>query len=111
MAYPIQTIGELGAELGAPTPAEDAPAPVIRPAYAFWGALSFISMALCTWHGYRRNQSVGWAIVWGLAGAVLPVISVVIAAAQGFGERRRRKNPGRRSKRARLARARRRRRR
>ena len=45
-------------------------------------------MALCVFHGYRRNNSIGWALAWGLAGIALPVVTPVIAVAQGFGQRK-----------------------
>lgn len=51
--------------------------------------VSTASMAASAYHGYRRNQSVGWALWWGFLGAVFPVITPTIAVAQGFGERRR----------------------
>ncbi len=36
-------------------------------------------------HGYRRNNSsIGWAIGWGLLGAVTPFMTTGIAFAQGF---------------------------
>ena len=50
--------------------------------------LSVASMALCVFHGYRRNNSIGWALAWGLAGIALPVVTPVIAVAQGFGQRK-----------------------
>lgn len=53
-----------------------------------WSVLSTASMALGAYHGYRRNQSVGWAIWWGLMGLTFPVITPAIAAAQGFGKRK-----------------------
>jgi hypothetical protein len=49
-------------------------------------ALSTASMALSAYHGYKRNDSVGWALVWGLLGGTFPVITPVIAVAQGFGQ-------------------------
>ena len=49
-------------------------------------ALSTASMALSAYHGYKRNDSVGWALVWGLLGGTFPVITPVIALAQGFGQ-------------------------
>ena len=48
------------------------------------GAVSTASMAASAYHGYKRNQSVGWALWWGLMGATFPVITPVIAVAQGF---------------------------
>jgi hypothetical protein len=53
-----------------------------------WGLLSTASAVASTYHGYKRNQSVGWAIVWGLLGGMFPVITPTIAVAQGFGKKR-----------------------
>lgn len=46
--------------------------------------LMFAGAALGAYHGYKRNDSVGWGIVWGAAGAVLPVITVGVAVIQGY---------------------------
>ena len=51
-----------------------------------WPVLSFASAAASTYHGYKRNDSVGWAVWWGLMGGLFPVITPVIAIAQGFGK-------------------------
>lgn len=53
-----------------------------------WGVASTISMAASAYHGYRRNQSVGWAIWWALMGAAFPIFVPVLALAQGFGRRK-----------------------
>ena len=50
-------------------------------------ALSTASGAASAYHGYKRNQSVGWALWWGFWGGVFPVIVPTIAVAQGFGEK------------------------
>ena len=39
-----------------------------------------------TYHGYRRNQSVPWALWWGLMGSSFPIITTGISLAQGFGK-------------------------
>lgn len=59
------------------------------PAQVAWGVASTVSAAACVYHGYKRNNSVGWALVWGFFGAIAPVITPVIAIAEGFGEPRR----------------------
>jgi hypothetical protein len=51
-----------------------------------YGVLATASMAVSAYHGYKRNDSVGWALWWGLMGSMFPVITPVIAVAQGFGE-------------------------
>lgn len=51
-----------------------------------WSALSTASMAASAYHGYKRNNSIGWAIGWGALGALFPIITPAIALAQGFGK-------------------------
>ncbi len=51
----------------------------------WWGA-SIISTVLGLVHGYRRNRgSAGWALTWGVAGGLAPVLTPALAYAQGFG--------------------------
>jgi hypothetical protein len=49
------------------------------------------------YHGYKRNNSVGWAIGWFFFGALWP-ISVPVALAQGFAKPAVKKNRRSRSK-------------
>lgn len=50
-------------------------------------AVSTVSMALSAYHGLKRNRgSVGYAVLWGLAGGMFPVLTPVIAFGQGFAE-------------------------
>ena len=51
-----------------------------------WYALSVASSGLCAYHGYKRNDSLIWGVVWAVAGAALPVVAPAIALAQGFGK-------------------------
>ncbi|KKN61344.1 hypothetical protein LCGC14_0522760 [marine sediment metagenome] len=53
-----------------------------------WGILSTASGAVSAYHGYKRNNSVGWALVWFALGSFFPVITPVIAVAQGYGKRK-----------------------
>jgi len=39
------------------------------------------------YHGFKRNNSVGWAIGWGLLGSAFPTITAGIALGQGYGRR------------------------
>lgn len=41
-----------------------------------------------TYHGYRRTGSILWALAYGLAGRLVPVVAVPVAVAQGFGEKK-----------------------
>lgn len=61
----------------------------VSPGATAWAAVSTASMAVSAFHGYKRNESVGWALWWGFAGALFPVITPVIAVAQGYGDRKR----------------------
>lgn len=51
------------------------------------GLVGIASVGLSAYHGYKRNNSTGWAIWWGLMGALFPVITPAIAIAQGLGKR------------------------
>jgi uncharacterized membrane protein HdeD (DUF308 family) len=55
---------------------------------AFWTnvgtALAVTGTAVGAYHGYKRNDSVGWAIVWGLLGGLAPIIVIPVAFAQGI---------------------------
>jgi hypothetical protein len=50
-----------------------------------YSVLATVSAAACGYHGYKRNNSIGWAVVWFLFGGWFPVITPVVAVAQGFG--------------------------
>ena len=54
-----------------------------------WWAYSLLSTAGCVlgaYHGYKRNDSVGWAIGWALLGGLFPFIVIPVAFAQGIGK-------------------------
>lgn len=53
---------------------------------AIIGAISLTSAAVSGYHGYKRNNSVGSAVGWFFLGAIFPVITPVVALAQGFGK-------------------------
>ncbi len=55
-------------------------------AYAIAGVAG---TAIGAYHGYKRNESVGWAIGWAFLGALAPVVVIPVAFAQGIGERKR----------------------
>jgi hypothetical protein len=66
------------------------------PVRIIWSVLATASFAASVYHGYKRNDSVGWAIVWGIFGALFPIITPTIAIAQGFGKPKHRAGFGRR---------------
>lgn len=55
---------------------------------SFWQLLAWTGVGVSAYHGYKRNDSVAWAIAWGLSGGYFPFITVPVALAQGYGERR-----------------------
>ena len=54
------------------------------------GTLQVASIGASAYHGYKRNNSVGWAVWWGLMGGLFPIITPAVGVAQGFGKRARR---------------------
>lgn len=51
------------------------------------GLIVAASIGASAYHGYKRNKSTGWAVWWGFMGLMLPVITPVVAIAQGYGKR------------------------
>jgi hypothetical protein len=56
-----------------------------------YGLLSTVSMVASAYHGYKRNDvpggsPIGWALGWGALGSLFPVITPVVAIAQGYAE-------------------------
>jgi len=39
-------------------------------------------------HGYRRNDSLGWALWWFVMGSLFPIATSVVGLAQGYGQPR-----------------------
>lgn len=66
------------------------------PLFWVWNIGHFVSVPVLGYHGYKRNDSVGWALVWGLFGSIAWPVTVPIAFAQGFGKRKVRTNRRRR---------------
>lgn len=95
-----------------PPPAPPVPehSSVVSPVLKYWGYVAPVSALACAYHGYKRNHSILWALVWGLFGSM--PITPVIAIAQGFGKpkagltpnrsRRRQRNTSRTSLRAQI---------
>lgn len=77
-----------GAATFAPIPVRAAISPGTAVAL---GTLSAASSLVSLYHGYRRNNSLGWGLLWGLMGATFPLITPTVALAQGYAVRRGRK--------------------
>lgn len=79
MAYALRGVG--------------ADAPAAAPATTLHEAVTsdFVKTAAgltLTWHGYKRTGSLVWALVYGLAGRLLPTVAVPVAIAQGIGTKK-----------------------
>jgi len=55
---------------------------------AFWDWASFIGGGVGVYHGYKRTEKIGWALLWGFFGALAPIVTIPVALAQGFGKRK-----------------------
>jgi hypothetical protein len=59
-----------------------------RTVRALLGLVGAAAGAAGAYHGYKRNQSVPWAIAWFAGSAVFPVLAVPIMVAQGFAKQK-----------------------
>lgn len=51
--------------------------------------LSYVGGVGGAYHGYKRNESAGWAFGWFIFGSVLPIFAIPVALAQGFAKPKR----------------------
>ncbi len=54
---------------------------------ALHGLMGMAGSGLCAYHGWKRNESYGWTVLWSIFGGVLPPLAVLIALLQGFGKK------------------------
>jgi hypothetical protein len=88
-----------------PPPALPAPAPAYESRSPSFGrvllaGIGIVSTGALAYHGYRRNESIGWALVWAILGGGVPIIGWPVALAQGFGKPKRGMTPNRRRSRS-----------
>lgn len=76
-------------------------APLMLPEPPRPSLLRGAAVGLAIYHGYRRNHSIGWALVWGLLGSAFPLVTVPVALAQGFGQPKHKSNRRRNRRRSR----------
>lgn len=67
--------------------------PPMEPIPMWRQALGLVGAAACAYHGYKRNESVGWAFGWAIFGSALPILALPVALAQGFGKPKHRPAP------------------
>lgn len=60
-----------------------------RTLLAVHAVASLAGGALGVYHGYKRNDSVGWALGWGFFGSLVPLIAVPLMFGQGLGKEKR----------------------
>jgi len=60
-----------------------------KAAVLVWQGLSLAGTASGAYHGYKRNDSIGRSIGWGLLGGMFPFITIPVSIAQGFGKPKR----------------------
>lgn len=51
--------------------------------------LSYVGGVGGAYHGYKRNNSAGWALGWFIFGGALPIFAIPLALAQGFAKPKR----------------------
>ena len=95
LTYPNQAAMPYGPQFGQQDPQQpQPPAPLPAPSATksklgyLWSAASIAGTAVGAYHGYKRNNSIGWAIGWALLGGIFPIIVIPLAYAQGMGKRK-----------------------
>lgn len=61
---------------------------VPKPVRIFYQVMRPVGFIAGAYHGYVRNQSIGWGIWWALMGTFFPVLTTTFAVAQGFNKKR-----------------------
>lgn len=64
--------------------------------YSVYRIAQIAGVTTGAYHGYKRNDSVGWAVGWGVLGGMFPFVTIPVSLAQGFGKRKASKNRRRR---------------
>ena len=80
------TLRMLGDDTQQPLLVDNRPAGFKRALAISYSIASVAGAGLGAYHGYKRNDSVGWAILWSLLGAAFPVVTIPVALAQGLGK-------------------------
>lgn len=61
--------------------------PTVRALKIGYALAGLAGTAIGAYHGYKRNDSIGWAIGWALLGGLFPIVVIPVAFAQGLGDR------------------------
>ncbi len=83
------TVTVLGDDFAAPPQQiQNANSGALRALKVAYALASVAGTAVGAYHGYKRNESVGWALGWAFLGGLFPVVVIPVAFAQGIGERK-----------------------
>lgn len=93
---PFYATAPLGQTTNAPLATQPVATDISAPLMMAWRVTGMAAGAALAYHGYRRNNSVGWALAWAVGGGIVWPVALAIAFAQGFGRPSLRKNRGRR---------------
>lgn len=52
-----------------------------------YSIISSVASVAGAYHGYRRNNSLGWAIAWFFLSGMFPLIAMPVAFAQGYAKK------------------------
>lgn len=55
--------------------------------YLAYSVLSMLGSTTGAYHGYKRNNSLGWALAWFVLGSMFPMVTIPVSLAQGFAKR------------------------
>lgn len=92
MAPPLAGLGQDEPEpappLVSPAP-EDVVVVEMSPLPTLGRLLSLAGFVGGAYHGYKRNQSAGWAFGWAVFGGIVPIFALPLAVAQGFAQPKR----------------------
>lgn len=58
-------------------------------ALAVFSLLSLAGATTGAYHGYKRNNSLGWAVAWFFLGGWFPLLSIPVSLAQGYAKPKR----------------------
>jgi hypothetical protein len=68
------------------------PSPATSPMGKLMALGGTLSIPVLAYHGYKRNDSLLWASVWGFLGSMVWPVTVPVAFAQGYGKKKVRSN-------------------
>jgi len=84
--YARAPLGQDTSTAPAPTTTSSSALALSTPAGIAIRVASIGAMGALAYHGYRRTNSWGWALAWGIGGGLIWPVALAVALAQGFGK-------------------------